>query len=321
MQYADKLMQARIFMGRDYEGSYRCVSCGRVNCDCNLVKKSVKNTFVNFDELMLGETEYLCASCQELLNDPDLRFRPVYYCQRGQKQILVRNEILPLISYPVDQFVISLPYSNKKHHWLFAGISNTRCALIGTDTRTVVVDYQKHDIPALVCLIGEMICASVPRSEIISGHYSVSTRHKIPMIDAYEAKIAEHRPGGLVELIVRFTPAVTQKITLEGDVPMITQNENTAAMVLFSIAARSQYRTKNGIEFWGGYFERRINRLKHLPLHEFVSKLSDAVGAPQVFTGQFEKIDNDEEIMGEIRNKTNLLVSLAFTMNKEAKQK
>lgn len=321
MSYTDKIMQARIFMGSDCTGSHRCVSCGRENCASDPVRKAVKPSFVNFDELMIGEEEYLCESCQALLNDSDLRFHNAYYCQRGQKQIIDRSEILPLISYPVDRFVLSLPYSFKKHHWLFAGLSDTRRALIGTDTRTIVVDYQQYDIPALVLLVDKMIRASVPRGEIIAGHYSVSTRRKIPAIDDYEAQIAQHRPGGLLELIVRFTPAVTQKITLEGDVPMITQNEHTAAMVLYSVAARSQYRRENGIEFWGGYFERRINRLKNLSLHEFVSRLSDAVGAPQVFVGQFENIDNDEEIMGEIRDKTNFLVSLAFTMNNEEKQK
>ena len=103
---------------------------------------------------------------------------------------------------------------------------------------------------------------------------------------------------------------------------MITESEQRAAEVIYSVAARSQYRANDGIRFWGGFLESRINRFKNLPLHEFVSRLSAAVGAPLIFTPSISDLteEQEDEVMGDIRRETTLIVSLAYDIVKEAKK-
>lgn len=321
MMYADRIMLARIFMGFGCEGEHECVSCGLSDRANTPLKRSLKSNFVNFDELMVGKSDFICESCMALMADPDMRFRAVYYREPGKKNIPERADVLEIIKNPSDEWVLSLPYSNKKHHWLYAGLSDTQRAYIGTDNRTIVIDYQKYDIPRTIDLISMLISGGIPRSEIITGAYSLATRYNMPDIMQYDERLAPLRPCGAIELFVKYTPAVKEKIELpKGCVPMITETEQKAGEILYGIAARSQYRVENGLSFWGGFFERRINRLKNLPLHEFVSRLSDAVGAATIHVDGLAGIENDEAIMNEIRKKTKLVLSIAYGLNKEVKK-
>lgn len=321
MKYEYNLMLARVFMGYPCEGDHECVVCGLTDRADRLLKRSLKPTFVNFDEIMLGSSEYICESCEALINDPDMRFKAVYYPASGDKLLPARPDILEIIKNPTDEWVLSVPYSNKKHHWLYAGLSDKHTAYIGTDNRTVMLDYDKMDVPHIIEIVQTLIKGGVPRAEIIAGRYSTATRYKVPDIEDYEAKIGEYRAGGAIELFARYTPAIknNEKVKLECKKIMLTENEKMAARVLYDVASRSQIRANNGLTFWNGFFERRVNRLKNLPLHEFVSKLSDAIGSAQVCVSLLDDINNDEEIMDEIRRKTALIVSLAFTINKERK--
>lgn len=320
MIYADQIMKARIFMGFGCEGEHECVSCGLSDRAGNLVSRTLKINFVNFDDLMLGTGRYICDSCKSLMDDKDMRFKAVFYERPGEKQLPERENILDILTNPPKEFVLSVPYSFKKHHWLFAGLSNPNLALIGTDDRTIALDYGRYDIKTAIETVQLLITAGVPRKEIIVGRYSTFTRYRVANVDEYDKKLQTLRPCGAVELFVRYTPAVTaKKETLGGKNDMITETEWKAAEILLSIATRSRMRRNNGIQFWGGYFERRINRLKNLELHEFVSKLSDAVGAAVVFTGTLEKLENEDAVMREIREKTNLIISLAYTIQKENK--
>jgi hypothetical protein len=256
------------------------------------------------------------------MEDRDMRFKPVFFERIGEKKIPERADILELIKNPPKQFVLSVPYSCKKHHWLFAGLSSDKVAFIGTDNRTVVFDYESQDVPGAVNTIHEMIQGGVPRNEIIAGRYSTFTRFKVPNIEDYESKIKDMRPGGEVELIVKYTPAINEKIELGGDI-VITKSEQMAAELLLEVALRSQIRANDGIRFWGGFFERRINRFKNLPMHEFVSRLCDSVGSPTIATYAVSELstEDEEEVMENIRSKTNLMVSMTYTLNKEAKGK
>lgn len=309
-------------MGHTCNGQHECIACGVSERANDLIQKKLKTNFTNFNELMLGTGRYICESCQSLLEDKDMRFKAVYYTELGVKQTPERNTILNIIAHPPQKFVLSLPYSFKKHHWLYAGLSNNQLALIGTDNRTVAINYMDHDVPLVIDTIKMLIAAGVPRNEIILGKYTTFTRYKLPDIDNYENTIAPMRSCGAVEMIVKYTPAATEKIKLGSEKIMITEFETAAANILHGIASRSQFRVNDGIRFWGGYFERRINRLKNLELHEFISKLSDAVGSPQSYTDNLKTLNPEDEqkIMQEIREKTNLMVSLAYTIGKESKQ-
>lgn len=321
MLYADEIMQARQYMGYQCIGKHKCVSCGLPESANNRISKTLKTNFVNFNELMIGSGMYICDACKTLLEDKDMRFKAVFYEVIGEKQLPNREDILGIIADPPEEFVLSLPYSFKKHHWLFAGLSNRSRALIGTDDRTVVIDYKRNDVKNGIEIVRDMINSGVPRKEIITGHYSTFTRYREKNIDEYENVLSQLRPSGAVELFVRYTPALTKtkKEREEGD-SMITEMEWKAAEILLSIAIRSSVRAKDGMMFWGGYFERRINRLKELKLHEFVSRLSDAVGAQMAYVEGIEGIEDEEKeqrIMKEIRDKTNLIVSLAYTLLRE----
>ena len=322
MKHINEIMMARVFMGGECAGEHECVSCG-LSCRADhAITKTIKSNFVDFDGLMIGTGNYICQSCEATMVDPDMRFKPVLFLESGMKTIPDRADILEIIKHPPNEFVLSLPYSFKKHHWLYAGLSTNKLALIGTDSRTVEIDYTKYDVANIIDTAQQLIYGGAQRNEVITGHYSTSTRYKIPDIDARENIIAPMRQCGAVELFVKYTPACTKKIKLNGELPMITESEYKAAEILLSVALESQARVNDGMRFWGGFFERRINRLKNLELHEFVSALSDAVGASQTFCGAMEmaSVDEEKQIMNDIRNKTNLMVSLVYTLNKERKK-
>lgn len=320
MKTVAPLMSARIFMGTDCSGEHKCASCGRDFTAGKILKKAVKPTFVNLDELMLTDSLYICESCESVLNDPDSRFKAVYYPTRGQKQLPVRDDVLKIIADPGDEWVLSVPYSFKKHHWLYAGLSNRHHAYIGTDSRTVVLDYDTQDIRGTIETVYKMLTGGIPRQAIIQGYYSTTLRYKFPWIEDYEKLIAPYRPGGALELFVTYTPATKEKSELEGKAPMITENERTAAKILYNLATASRYRATHGMEFWGGFFSRRVERYKHCTLHEFVSKMATSVDAWMIDPAILDRIDDDESVMQEIRKKTPLIIALAYTMIKEDKQ-
>ena len=320
MKYASEIMDARVFMGGECVGEHDCVSCGLSMRASTNYKQFIKTNFCNYDELLLSRSVYLCDSCAALMNDKDMRFKPVFFREFGKKEIPERGDVLEIIQHPLEKFVLSVPYSFKKHHWLFAGLSDRHRALIGTDSRTVVIDYEKFDVRKIIGEIIRMVNAGVPRKEIVCGKYSSFTRKKYPWIEDSEIIIDGLRPCGAVELAVKYTPATTEKIKIEGSERMITQSERMAAYTIYSIAATSQVRIDDGIRFWGGFLERRVNRFKELPLHEFVSKLSASVGASHnIGVKDIEEMSEEMElqVMEDIREKTSLIIALAYTYNKE----
>ncbi len=322
MLYAGKITAARIYMGYPCTGEHECVSCGLSERANYKIKKIIKPTFCNFDEISLGSGDYICESCKSIMEDKDMRFKPVFFFKAGEKQTPERGEILEIIKNPPKEFVLSVPYNFKKHHWLYAGLSNDKTAYIGTDNRTIKIDYAQNNVPHVVDTVINLIKGGVPRNEIILGKYSTFTRYRVKSIEEYEKEICGMRESGAVELFVKYTPAVTEKISLGDDV-VITETENSAAFLLAEIAARSSFRSKDGLRFWQGYFEKRINRFKNLELHEFVSKLCDSIGtqcAP-VWIIKEASLEEEEMIMEDIRNKTNLMVSLAYTQIKEGREK
>lgn len=320
MIYADQIMRARIYMAEPCSGDHECVSCGLSDRADKLVSKTMKSTFCNFDDLMIGAGRYICDGCAGLMEDRDMRFKTVFFCVPGQKEIMERDKVLQIIRDPPEEFVLSLPYSFKKHHWLFAGMSNRKLALIGTDNRTVPIDYARFDVPRVIDTINMLINTKIPRAEIIAGRYSTYSRYKLPNIDAYENIISCMRSCGAVELFVKYTPPAEKGKEIRREEIMITVNERNAAMALMEVAVNSEVRKSDGLRFWNGYFERRVNRLKNLELHEFVSKLADAVGCPRINTLIIDEMPNEQGIMDEIRKKTNLIISIAYTMYKEGKR-
>lgn len=308
---------ARNFLGSGKgKGKALCCCCGIKRAD-KLTSKSIKSTFTDFTALIQFPSEYICDSCIELYECKDMRFKPVFSDRENDYRVIDRTEVLNILANPPDRFVISLPYSFKKHHWLYAGISSKEVALVGTDDRTVMIDYRKNNIAAVISSIEKMIGVGVPRTEIISGEYSIFTLNKFPGIEKYESIIAPMRHCGATELIVKYTPAVKEKKIYESKEEniMLTTSEINAVNLLSSIAENSIYRIENGISFWGGFFERRINRFKSLSPKAFIEKLAASVGSKEgIWTNMLKDLTDSEleEIMNDIRLKSHILVAVVY---------
>lgn len=312
---------ARIFLGKECWGDNICCSCGKISAK-NPAKKALKKTFTDFVQFIQNPSTYVCDSCLELYEDRNLRFKPIFSDTQGSYRIPERPEILQIIRNPPEKFILSVPYSYKKHHWLYAGLSTRKKAYIGTDDRTVIIDYSKVDIETVTDKITDCLCYGVPRTELILGIYSVFTLSKFGFIERLENNLfAPIRQSGLIELIVKFSPAVAAKdkkiYENKEENGMLTNAEINAVNLLGFIASGSAYRAKNGMQFWDGFFERRINRFKHLNAHEFVSKLAEAVGTNHnsVYQQMIKEISEEDldEIMTTIRKETHLLVSIVYS--------
>lgn len=310
-------------MGKVCEGNYRCASCGLERAK-SLSRKEIKSSFTEFDLLLISGGSYLCESCLSILNDKDARFKPLLYLKKGEKQIMERIEVLPFLKEPNAKFVMTLPYSFKKHHWLYAGLSSNEVAYIGTDNRTVVIDYTKHNVKRIIETIEKMIAYGIPRNEIIEGKYSLFTESKYPSVRDLEKIIAPLRPSGAIELIVKYTPAVKSKLNYEWEGKVVlNETEKKAVALLKEIAIKSAYRKEDGMRFWEGYYKRRVNRFRDLEFNEFVSRLCGSVDADVDVNLDIVKELTEQEskdIMEEIRKKSDLLLALSYSEIRESRQ-
>lgn len=321
------IAQARIFMGGEARraGDEICTSCGRPLASA-AVKKAMSAAF-NQTGFLLFRTMHVCPACLALFGDKDGRSKILLYRAPGQKKLLDRQEVLPLLADPPrESFVLSVPYSFKKHHWMSAGLSCAKSVFVGTDDRTVALDYTAHDVPDAIAAVGEMLLAGVPRTEIPSGRYGVLTRARFGRaLDEWEARIAPLRPCGGAALFVKYSPAAAGKKNAPPSVekPMYTKEEEMAVRLLADIAAASQYRRENGLEFWKTFFKRRIVRYASMDLHEFVSSLAGSCGCspqglPVAPCGDLSPED-EEAVMDAVRREPDLLAAAAYTMLKSEK--
>ncbi len=308
-------MAARTFMGRDCYGPFKCAACGRVNAR-KQAEEVILDSFTAFERLLISGGTHLCDSCANLLKDKHLRYNPVLYIAPGEKQLIPREDILPFIKQPLTSpFVLSLPYSYKKHHWLSAGLSSNKIAYIGTDTRTVKIDYS-YPIADIIAAVQELIHIRIPRKEIATGEYSVTNISKFVL--ELEEIIKPFRYCGAIELFVNYSPAVEKDTKKSGKdfTFMLTKVEEQAVSLLRNIAVKSPVRTRDGILFWNGLYPRYINRYKELSLKEFISRLCENLSVqPFINLTTIEVLSDDEceQIMAEIRQKAPFLLSIAFS--------
>lgn len=313
----------RVFIGTECVGDKYCCSCGQQRAKVS-IKKAIKTTFTDFTQLITNPSLYICDSCIKLYNDKNMRFKPIYSDCYGTYKIIDRSEVLNLLCNSKDKFVLSVPYSFKKHHWLYAGVSSPQKAYIGTDDRTVIVDYKRFNVTQIIDNVQDCINYGIPRNEIITGNYSIFTLSKFSFIKDIEKEFfSDARSSGLIELAVKYTPAIKNKKIYESEEEnqMLTTAEVNAINLLGLIASGSEYRVSNGLQFWDGFFERRINRYKNLNAHEFVSCLSESVGTKHItgYQNMIKELSEDDlqEIMNCIRKETHLLVSIVYSERKK----
>lgn len=308
--------KAREFLGSECEGGEICCCCGKRRAN-QPIKKAIKSTFTEIDRLILSPSLFICDSCIAIYNNSDMRFKIIYSDGDGY-QTVDRESVLRLIRDPPEKYVLSVPYSFKKHHWLYAGLSSREKAYIGTDDRTVEIDYAAYDIEKVIDAVQDLINYGVSRSEIISGNYTIFTISKFgSLLQRNEEIIKPLRSGGIIELIVKYTPARKEKLIYESEDenPMLTTSEFNAVNFLGSIASNSSYRKQNGVQFWQSYFKRRINRFKKFDAKVFASKLSESCGTNDgAYVGMITKLSDSEleDMMEDIRSKTDLLVSIVY---------
>lgn len=322
--------QARIFMAGDVrqDGNYVCASCGR-ELAYKPAKKALSSAF-NQTELFLFPGKHLCSGCLQLFGDKDGRSKCLFYPAPGEKTIIEREQVLDILTAPPKKsFVLSVPYSFKKHHWLFAGISVFPDVRVGTDDAGVELDYSRHDVPGAIRTVCEMLEHGVPRAETATGAYSVLTRARYGgKLLEWERILAPLRPCGGVELFVRYAPAVKKKLPFEKESDnMFTDTEKKAADLLASIAASSLYRQENGLVFWKSFFIRRVQRYASMDLHGFISSLCGAVSCPGSdlthVTTVIDGMTDEEEkaVMETISQKPDLVVAMAYTKLRDSREK
>ena len=316
-------MAARIFIGKKCKGKHKCASCGRANAE-KLANKVLGLNFVDFDGLLISGGIHLCESCKDLLKDKDLRFKPVLYLNQREKQLIDRSEVLTIISNPPGvPFVLSLPYSFKKHHWMYAGLSTKDIAYIGTDSRTIKVDYSRYEVSKIILAVQKLISSRVPKKQISSGQYTVLS-YAMPVTRELEPILAPARSSGLIELIVNYSTVNDAKVNAqEEDNPVLTKSEQSAVAILRTIARHSPARSHDGLYFWNTLYHRSITRYSGLDLKSFVSRLCDNLKvSPVLDLSMIELLTDDESeaIINDIRDKSLLLTSIAYNQSKKSNQ-
>lgn len=323
------LMAARRFMTGDelFFGGDVCVSCGLPRANTP-VAKGMNSTFNCFG-LFLTDSRVICPQCMELFKDRAGRSKIMYYTEKGEQRIIAREDVLPILKAPpAGEFVLSLPYSFQKHHWIHAGLSTPYRAYIGTDDGTVVFDYERHDISRLVDIAVDAVMYGLSRKELTAGKYSVFTRARFGAeLDAWEAELAPLRHGGALDLIVRHIPAVKKKksfILQEEEGAVFSDTEQKAIAILSTLAVSSRYRKENGLQFWQAFFRRRIMRNVDYPLNQFFSNVARGIFCETAMldVSLIESMSEEDSraVMREIKQKTDLLLASTYTAIKEANE-
>ena len=106
----------------------------------------------------------------------------------------------------------------------------------------------------------------------------------------------------------------------EKEVPVIDPADSQAAQILAHVAQASAYRAERGKDFWGGYYRRRVERFRRMPLASCVSRLMDAchtspaADSTQDLTKLLGSLSTDEtkHIERALRDRPALLVALAY---------
>lgn len=303
-----------------------CICGGKTDGKALPVIKALGKTYTDFDNTIKGTSGICCKECKAVLAAKHSRIKPILVTDPGKVIIITKDEIWDVINNPPEKFVLSVPYSYKKHHWIFAGLSNPEKMLIGTDNKTIIYEQKIHK--KIANAIMELKNMGVSSAQIISGNYHPSIMAKIGIeLDKLEKIIADERITGLVEFLVKYSPKAETKLTeFERDEGMITTDQSNTATFLALIAAGSKYRSNNGKQFWTGFFEHRINRVIDNDFATATSKLMESVDydttSSNLLNDFINNIDEETEnqIMKTLRDQTKLSVVLAYDWLKKSRE-
>lgn len=302
-------------------GANQCVSCG-YDCATEKISKVMNGTF-NQTAFFVHDSLFVCRRCLDVFKSKDSRTKILLYRDKGKKEILSREDVLPLLRDPPEKFVLCVPYSFQKHTFFFAGLSTSSHACIGTDNRMVELDYTRFDISRVIGTVQEMLLYGVPRKELEMGRYSVFTRSKFgDYLEKNEKILNPLREFGAIELFCRYSPSVKNKkqFFYEED-NLFTDSEKNAISLLGALADASGVRRNRPLDFWGGEFRRRVARYQEeKDLHIFFSKVAAQLQCGcSLDVSLISQLDDASglEAMKDIRNKLDILLAAVYTAHKE----
>lgn len=312
------IIEARKILSNNYtQGD--CAVCGGDSDGGVPVKKAVSGSFTDWQALYAASGRKCCPKCREIIANPGMRTKCVMCVSNGEIQFGKYEDIYHIVKNPPERFVISVPYSYKRHHWLYAGLSTPQKMLIGTDTETVEYRPVKHGI--VLDAIETMIAAGVSAKQIESGNYHPSSIALLgAKYDELENIISQHRGNGLIRLLCKIVPK--EKIDNWEVEELRTSEQSNAALYLRALASCSKFKAENGMQFWGGFFEARVNRVLDLPFEEATNKLMESLQcSPSAWIAKLiDELTDDQkkEIMETLKKQAKVCISLAYSdMKKE----
>lgn len=314
------MINAREFLSSNHNKG-NCAVCGGVVEQENLnIKKVVSSSFTDWDTLFKGGGTGCCNACMEIIKEPKMRSKCVLSTKSGSIEFVDYTKVYDVITNPIEQFVVSVPYSYKRHHWLYAGLSTPQRMLIGTDSCTIEYIPNKHK----QCLesIVTMREMGVPLRQIETGQYTPA--YIAIMGDKYnelESNLLPNRGTGLVRFLCKISPK--DKKDFKGDEIVRTTEQDNTALFLSVLAKSSKYRIENGIAFWGGFFEARVNRVIGLPFDIATNKLMKSLhcnpnsGISEIIDG-FTDVQKTS-VMSTLKEQAKVCIALAYSDTRKEK--
>lgn len=265
----------------------------------------------------------VCEGCRNLLKGkpgsqpPPLRMRNVLV-SNGSVSYPDTVDLRDVVFRPPSgDFVVSWAESKKKHHVLTAGISVADRQRWGGDAGTVLVCSNQHR-ELLVSV--EQLLVFHSKQIVLSGCYSAAliVKQGYGAWDRCESVVSGYRGQRVLELFVAIARKTDSLQGKEGVV--LNEADEVAVALLAAVAGSSSYRSRNGKDFWGSYFRRRINRHSHRPLAEVVSRLIDDCGSSitanvvQEVLASVLSMDDPQirRVERSLRERSALLVAVAF---------
>lgn len=319
-----RMTARRILHGIVSSGAEPCCSCGLECLAEHRVAKAASDAFTSWDELRILPGEFLCSGCAALMKDARLRFASLLMPRGGELRKLLRDEMLPAYESQESEFVATWAISHKKHCWLHAGVSTPEEWKIGSDMRTI--RYRLADHAPVRESVFWLLDRAVPCAQIMSGiyHPSILSRLNRNLLDADEL-LAPHRASGLVEWLVFVGPRT--KSPLEEKInAMIDPEDALAGNFLAELVRNSEYRISRPLDFWGGFLDARIERVRNLPLGDQVTRLMQYLVIPAVNTAEIidymQRLTAEDtaQIEASIRARPRLVTALAYSRMKEKRE-
>ena len=315
----------RLLHNRSTTGITVCCSCGSPAGDTR-VNRACGSSFTAYNALMRLSGDHVCDGCDALLKEPAMRFTSVFHAG-GVRSKMLREDFWRVLDNPPDEFVLTWAVSHKKHTWLHAGLSDPDDIYVGTDNRTIRYTPRLHSDTRIA--VASLVAEHIHSQQIITGRYHPSVRQRLgDRLNECEISISPWRASGLIEFLAFIAPRPQSKTitTVQGGVMAVDPGDELAAQFVSRLAKRSKFRSDRPQDFWSGYLEARVERVRTLPLSDQANKLMQFIGvsassAAEVteFVGGLNS-DQTQQVETAMRQRPRLVCALAYTMLKQERK-